>query len=493
MVEMTMPAVDPEPPAAIRPKAQAAFQPRLAVRVWAGFLLAGSTLLMVGVTSFHSIQALLRQQQGVVRAHEAIDNLWSLVSAAQGTVLDERLYVMTGAYGYESQMSSDLGGFKTSLSQLKKLLADDPGDAPSLQPLARAIISLAAFATKVVEVRRHDGEAAAVAMIQTGAGISLLGEIHDRVRDLSVAEQVVLKQRSRATAATGFLTLKIIIFGSLFAIACTSYAGWYAWSSLLALRLSSEALARSHDQLDEINTELNRSNSDLEQFAYSASHDLQEPLRMVASYVELIRERYRDRLDADADESIDFAVDGASRMKRLINDLLHYSRTGRGAKPQPVEAGEALDWALANLALRLEETQATVTHGLLPAVQADPTQLGEVFQNLIENAVKFRAGRSPLIEINASRQERGWMFSVKDNGIGIDPQYHGRIFQMFQRLHGRNEYSGTGIGLAVCRKIVERHGGRIWVESAKDSGADFRFILPAANHAAAHPAMEASA
>src|SRR5271163_2664674 len=222
------------------------------------------------------------------------------------------------------------------------------------------------------------------------------------------------------------------------------------------------------------------SNSGLEQFAYSASHDLQEPLRMVASYVQLIRDRYHSRLDADADDFIDFAVDGAARMKRLINDLLVYSRAGRGRTPRPVESAQALEWAISNLSLRIGETHTTVSHGALPMVVADPTQLGEVFQNLIENAIKFHGQAPPQIDVSAKMTNGQWLFSVKDNGIGINPQYSDRIFQMFQRLHGRSEYSGTGIGLAVCRKIIEHHGGNIWVESEEGSGADFRFTMPVA-------------
>jgi signal transduction histidine kinase len=289
----------------------------------------------------------------------------------------------------------------------------------------------------------------------------------------------LLMQRSRAGIEDAGRTLDIIIFGSVFAIICTGFASCYAFQSLQALRASSDELVSSHTQLNLLNEELGRSNGELEQFAYSASHDLQEPLRMIASYVQLLRDRYRGRLDADADDFIDFAVDGATRMKCLINDLLVYSRAGRGHEPQAVDAEQALEWALSNLSLRIGETHTTVTHATLPTVKADPGQLGEVFQNLIDNAIKFHGNEPPRIDINVSRRDSHWLFSVKDNGIGIEPQHQGRVFQMFQRLHGRNEYSGTGIGLAVCRKIVERHGGRIWIESARDSGADFRFTLPA--------------
>ena len=227
--------------------------------------------------------------------------------------------------------------------------------------------------------------------------------------------------------------------------------------------------------------ELRRSNEELERFAYVASHDLQEPLRTVTSYVQLLARRYRDKLDADAGEFIEFAVQGAMRMQRLIEDLLAFSRVGtRAAALVPTDANAALDAALENLKAAAGEAGATLTRGPLPTVLADPVQLGQLFTNLVGNAVKFRGTEPPRVQIGAERDATQWVFRVRDNGIGIDPQYFERIFVIFQRLHGRNEYPGTGIGLAVCRKIVERHGGRIWVESEEGGGATFSFTLSAA-------------
>lgn len=225
--------------------------------------------------------------------------------------------------------------------------------------------------------------------------------------------------------------------------------------------------------------ELARSNQDLEQFAYVASHDLQEPLRAVAGCIQILQRRYQGQLDAQADELITHVVDGAHRMRQLIEDLLAFSRVGtRGARPEPVEADHALDLALQNLGAILEDTGAVISRQPLPRVAADCTQLAQVFQNLIGNALKFRRESPPSVAISAVRQDNLWTFAIRDNGIGIDPRHTERIFGIFQRLHTRRDYPGTGIGLALCRRIVERHGGRIWVESQPGLGSTFFFTLP---------------
>jgi light-regulated signal transduction histidine kinase (bacteriophytochrome) len=246
-------------------------------------------------------------------------------------------------------------------------------------------------------------------------------------------------------------------------------------------QLASEVAERQRAEavLAQRSQELGRSNAELEQMAYVASHDLQEPLRMVASYLQLLEKNYRDRLDANAHEFIGFAVDGATRMQALIDDLLTYSRVGSRVKPlQPTDCTAVVAAVLRSLRVALEESGAQVRCSALPTVMGDAAQLTQLFQNLITNAIKFRRDLPPQIHIHAGLRDGFWRFSVQDNGIGIAPDYFERIFVMFQRLHSRSTYPGTGIGLAICKKIVEGHGGQIWVESAPQQGTTFLFTLP---------------
>jgi len=242
-----------------------------------------------------------------------------------------------------------------------------------------------------------------------------------------------------------------------------------------------QKIAERTAQLQEQSAELARSNAELAQFAYIASHDLQEPLRMITGYLQLLERRYKGQLGQDGDEFIAFALDGATRMRQLIRDLLAYSRVGvRHIVLQAVDCQEVLNSVLDNLQVAIQESGVIITADPLPTLHADPTHLGQLFQNLVANAIKFRRAPAPQIHIGVrhTSQPRAWLFSVSDNGIGIAPEYFERIFAIFQRLHTRSEYPGTGIGLAICKKIVDRHGGHIWVESVVGTGTTFYFTIP---------------
>ena len=286
---------------------------------------------------------------------------------------------------------------------------------------------------------------------------------------------LVRLDRERAHAPINRLIWTVGGVGLLLVMPLAGFGVWASWKLVREQR----DLVSARQALEDTVAELKRSNADLQQFAYVASHDLQEPLRMVSSYTQLLARRYRGKLDSDADEFIGYAVDGANRMQTLINDLLAYSRvTAQGKVFERVDCNGLLEEVLSNLRVADEQNRAVVTHDPLPTVMADRGQLGQLFQNLIGNAIKFRGEEPPQIHVSAEQRTGEWLFSVRDNGIGVGPQYAERIFIIFQRLHNREEYPGTGIGLAICKKIVERHGGRIWVVSHTGQGATFHFTLP---------------
>ena len=261
---------------------------------------------------------------------------------------------------------------------------------------------------------------------------------------------------------------------------------WVLWRNAegnpaAILETNTDVSDRKHaeDALRRTAEELARSNKDLEQFAYVASHDLQEPLRAVSGFATLLQQRYQGKLDDKADAWIANAVDGAARMQSLIGDLLGYSRVGtKGGALQPTQTQSSLDTALRNLAASIQDAEAVITADPMPVVWADAIQLTQLFQNLIGNAIKFRSDRRPEVHVGARREQDAWLFWVRDNGIGLAPEYAERIFLIFQRLHTRKRYDGTGIGLAVCKKIVERHGGTIWIESQPGEGVTFYFTIP---------------
>ena len=236
---------------------------------------------------------------------------------------------------------------------------------------------------------------------------------------------------------------------------------------------------RDKERLTQMVSEMKRSNTELEQFAYVVSHDLQEPLRMVSSYTQLLAKRYRGQLDTDADDFISYAVDGAERMRTLLNDMLDYSRVGTRGKPfKLIWCEDVLEKAITNLKVAIEDSGTLVSHDYLPMLVVDEGQLVQLLQNLIGNAIKFCNQETPTVHVSAEKKDEVWVFSVRDNGIGIDPQHAQRIFEMFKRLHIREEYPGTGMGLAICKKIVERHGGHIWVQSQAGEGSTFYFTIP---------------
>lgn len=281
------------------------------------------------------------------------------------------------------------------------------------------------------------------------------------------------------------LLVSIIVFAAI-AAAGLSVVIWWRQQRILYYRRLYETEKQSIEELKLAEAaqrktvmELERSNKELEQFAYIASHDLQEPLRMVSSYVQLLEREYVGKLGGEADEYIGFAVEGAVRMQKMINDLLTYSRIETRGRPfEPTDCGEVLESAMANLKAAIEESGAIIGHDPLPTIPCDGSQFVQLFQNLVGNAIKFRGEEPPRIHVSAVKRERDWLFSVRDNGIGIDSRFRERIFLVFQRLHTRRKFPGTGIGLSICKRVVVRHGGEIWVESEPGKGSTFYFTIP---------------
>jgi len=276
-------------------------------------------------------------------------------------------------------------------------------------------------------------------------------------------------------------TIVIVVLGSAY-----SQLSAVARDRAEALERETAKAARNEQLLADRTFELKRCNSEFEQFAYIASHDLQEPLRMVASYMELLAQRYKDKFDERGEKYVIYASDGAKRMQRLVEALLAYSRVGtRGRVPEPTDLAIVARKAVQNLSAAMAKTEAKLEIGTLPRVMADDIQIGLVFENLIENSIKFRGDRAPHIRIKAEADSNQWVIQIADNGIGINTKFSERVFLLFQRLHDREIYEGLGMGLTISRKIVERHGGRIWYESEPGKGTTFFFTLPAANQQAA--------
>ena len=288
--------------------------------------------------------------------------------------------------------------------------------------------------------------------------------------------------------AMGWLTL--VFLGAVLVIAWRSHR---SLADMLKLRFENtgligqllsaqEKLKRSHNELEtrveQRTQELSRTNAELERFAYVASHDLQEPLRNAANFALLLESRYRERLDADGREFLQYIVSGMKQMRQLIDGLLLHSRLGQPPQLAPTDCAALLRKVLATFAMTIAESRAAVTHDPMPVVEADAERLEQVFGNLLSNALKFRGAAAPVVHFGVEARGDGWLFSVRDNGIGIDPRHAGQVFEMFERLHGQAEFPGSGMGLAICRKIVENHHGRIWVDSRDGAGATFFFSLP---------------
>ncbi len=441
-------------------------------QVLVGFSLGLALLVLVAWLSYSNTRRLIETSRSVAHTHEVLVALEETVTRLQDVQRGMRGYVITGDERFLEPYHAGREKTQQKITELRRLTADDAAQQERLTAVESLVTSAVATIQEIVDARRTQGWRAAAAMVQAGDANRLMIELRERIDEMKRVESELLQQRETQAQATAGNAILVVTLGT--ALSSSLFLGvFYFLNREIAERLRAEQALALHAK------ELARSNAELEQFAYVASHDLQEPLRMVASYTQLLARRYNDKLDSDAHDFVNFATDGATRMQVLINDLLTYSRVGtRGEAMQATDSNAIYEQAVTNLQATIEESGAVVTRALLPRVLADASQLRQLFQNLISNALKFRGPAPPHVHIAASRNGSEWLFSVRDNGIGIDPEHAQRIFVLFQRLHNRTQYPGTGIGLAICKKIVERHGGRIWVESEPAKGATFWFTLP---------------
>jgi signal transduction histidine kinase len=429
-------------------------------------------LLVVGAFSYRSMVVSTESDQWVRHTHRVLENLQAVNLALVSIESSSRGFVLSGEESYLEPFRAGLLRAKQLKAIIRELTLDNPEQQRQLSALEGLVAQKIQHVESTVGLRRAQGFEAASDAVRTGRGEQIMDEFQAVLHQMEGEELQLLEQRNADAKRHLDESKAVLIVGILLGLLITTAAGWSVQRDGSRRKMAEMHLLQKVE-------ELNRSNEELEQFASVASHDLQEPLRMVASYMELLSRRYKGKLNADADEFIAFAVDGANRMQRLIQDLLAYSCVGtKGNDLLDTSSEEALEQALVNLGGAIEASGALVTHDPLPTVLADEMQLTQLFQNLVGNAIKYQSPGVPKVHIAAAKNGgKKWSFSVQDNGVGIDPQYFEKIFGMFQRLHKRDEFAGTGIGLAICKKIIERHGGSISVESQLGQGSTFRFAL----------------
>jgi signal transduction histidine kinase len=460
-------------------------------KIIAGFGTALIILIFVGILSSRSMIADEEDRAWVAHTHIVLEKLDGVLANLLEAETSQRGYLISGEEPYLETFNEARTHVNQRVLELRELTADNPVQHRALdhlEPLLAAMLSTLQYR---IVVRDQEGLTAAAKEVSGGSAMLHMTEIRATIADMAQEENTLLKRRTEEVEASLRKTRIMIVTGEVLAVVFLCLAGATVGQGItqrkraeIVRRLNTDLERRVKErtaELDERARELARSNAELEQFAYVASHDLQEPLRMVASFTQLLAKRYEDKLDDDAREFINYAVDGATRMQSLISDLLNYSRVGTQGKPLAPTDGEALfNRVLKSLKFVIEESGAVISRDPLPVVMADPQQLGQLFQNLLTNAIKFRGEEPPCVKISVERNGSDWKISVRDNGIGISQEHADRIFIIFQRLHTKTDYPGTGIGLAICKKIVERHGGRIWVEPGTQGGSEFCFTIPAA-------------
>lgn len=437
------------------------------------------SLLFVGVAlvSGFLFYQMKESASWVAHTQEVLYQQSEIYSSLQDMNLASRGYAFTGEQSILGPYDAGRGEYPVRIGELSTLTSDNPRQKGNIESLSGAARAFDDVTVQLIKTRSK-----AVVSAQMAA----MDKIRSALRVVSGEENRLLAERTQRSDVLFKLGLGLIAvqltLGLLLLATCRRTVTNYAEEDrrkIEKLEAEIDQRKKTEKALKETTLKLTSSNTDLQQFAYVASHDLQEPLRAVAGFLTLIAKKHRGNLDSDTDVWITHAVDGAQRMRNLINDLLMYSRVeSRGKDLEVTDCNKALEQAKSDLSVLIKEANAIIEAGKLPTVQGEQGQLSQVFQNLLGNAIKFKGTDRPVIDITVSQQSNEWLFAVKDNGIGFDQAHADRIFVIFQRLQGREQYPGTGIGLSLCKKIVERHGGRIWAESTKGSGSTFFFTIP---------------
>jgi len=459
------------------------------IKLVSGLAAALAILLLVAALSYSSFLRNIADNRWVTHTHLVLELLDSLQIHLTDAETGERGYIITGLESYLRPYDDAHSRVLQNLHTLRELTADNPAQQQSLGRLEPLVAARLGELQDRIDVRKRKGLVAGAAAVAEGSREQLMDQIRALVSSMKQEEDRLLVRRSSELQASSLRTRVILVIGEVLGFLFLAAAGFVIQQEMVRRASAEEEVRKLNKSLErrvaertaelaERAKDLERSNMELQQFAYVASHDLQEPLRTIASFTQLLAKRYNDKLDDKAREFINFAVDGSKRMQTLINDLLAFSRVGTQGKPfAPTNCDVLLDRILKNLKTGIENSGAVITRDRLPMVMGDEVQLAQLLQNLLTNAMKFCGADVPRIHISAVQDGMGWKIMVRDNGIGISPEHGDRIFVIFQRLHTKTQYPGTGIGLAICKKVAERHGGRIWVEPAPGGGSTFCFTI----------------
>lgn len=451
----------------------------------AGLATSLAILLLVAALSYLGSARNVEDMQWVAHTHVVIEKLDDLQTGMIDAETGERGYIIAGDESYLRPFQKGRDSAKEGLKEVRELTIDNPKQQADLALLEPLIEEGLTKMEAVIAIRRRAGFSAGAAATQKGFGKELVDQNRVVIADMKREEDRLLVLRLAELQAGSRRTRLVIISGEALGLFFLLVAGNLVRREMKKLAqaeaevrtLNADLERKVAERTEDLSMrakDLERSNTELLQFAYVASHDLQEPLRTISSFTQLLAKRYQDKLDDKAREFINFAVEGCKRMQALINDLLAFSRVGtHGKEHVAIQCDAALDRVLRGLKTAIEESGAVITRDPLPAVTGDEIQLCQLFQNLVGNAIKFRNKDVPKIHISAVRNGTGWKISFRDNGIGIASEHSDRIFVIFQRLHTKMQYPGTGIGLAICKKIAERHSGRIWFEPSPGGGSTF--------------------